>query len=318
MAQLSNVIIRTMRDDERQTVHAMMRRVFSFLDRLAFSWTPNVLVAEQDGQLVGAIVLRVFTPLANCKVGTVAWVFTTPRVRGQGFGQRLIEAGIDFFKRQGCDEILTTVEGFNTSSSKLFSTRGFKILSPGAQFQRYGLATLWVWFNLSHYFDPGHFLWACPISKTSDSPAGQWWGTVVANSLIGLLMLWRLNGLRTVNLGLFLELLLVFTVLFGTRSIGMWLMARRQALRVRFRAWESGYLPSLAIALIFAGAMYPIPGGMYPVANQWRYRDLLPKLGRIALAGTLPVLLIVWGAWIISQSGLLPTYFDSWLKHTAP
>ncbi|MEM1254027.1 MAG: GNAT family N-acetyltransferase [Cyanobacteria bacterium P01_H01_bin.21] len=313
MAQLFNVVIRPMRDDERRTVRAMMNRVFSLLDQWSFSFTPNVLVAEQDCQLVGAIVLKLFTLSHSHKVGAITWVFTIPEVRGQGLGQRLVEAGIDRCKQQGCDEVLTTVEGFNTSSSKLFSTRGFKRLSLGAQLRRYGLNTGWVWLNLAHYFDIGHFVWAYPDGSASDNPVWQWWGTIVVNSLIGLLMLWRLGDFNVIGPAIYLGLLLAFVVLFGARYLGMWLMARQQALTVRFRAWDSGYLLSAAIALIFAGAMYPIPGGVYPVTDQWRYRELLPKLGWIALAGNLPVLLIVWGAWILSQSGLFATDIQAWL-----
>ena len=313
MSQVSDVVIRPMRDDERGTVHAVMRRAFPLVDQWAFAWTPNVLVAERGGQLLGAIVLRLFTLPHNRKAGSVAWVFTAPEVRGQGLGQRLVEAGLDFFERQRCDEILVTVEGFNTSSSKLFATRGFKILSPGAQFRRYGLATFAVWAKLSHYFDLGHFLWVRPAPQASDSPTLQWWGTIVANSLIGLLMLWRLGDSRAINPGMWLGLPLVVMVLFGARYLGMGLMARQQELTVRFRTWESGFLLSTAIALLFPGAMYPIPGSVYPTTNQWRYRDLLSKLGRIAFAGTLPILLIVWGAWLISQLGILSTDINSWL-----
>ncbi len=313
MSQISNVSIRPMRDDERGNVRAIMRRAFPPFDQLAFSWTPNVLVAEQDRQLLGAIVLKLFALPHNRKAGSVAWIFTAPEVRGRGLGQRLVEAGIDFFEQQGCDQILATVEGFNTSSSKLFATRGFKILSPGAQLRHYGLATFDVWAKLSHYFDLGHFLWARPAPAEVDSPVLQWWGAIAANSLIGLLMLWRLSASRAMSPGTSLKLPLIFIVLFGVRHLGMWLAAHRQGLTVRFRAWESGFLLSTAIALAFPGAMYPIPGSVYPTTNQWRYRDLLPKLGRMALAGTLPVLLIVWGVWGMVQLDVSLPNLRAWL-----
>ncbi|MBE7385643.1 MAG: GNAT family N-acetyltransferase [Leptolyngbya sp. SIO1E4] len=312
MSQVSDVVIRPMRDDERGTVHAIMRRAFPLVDQWAFSWTPNVLVAEQGGQLLGAIVLKLFALPHNRKGGSVAWVFTAPEARGQGLGQRLVEAGIDFFDRQGCDEILTTVEGFNTSSSKLFATRGFKILSPGAQFQRYGLATFAVWAKISHYFDIGHFLWVRPAATEADKPTWQWWGTIAANALIGLLMLGRLKSSRAIHPAMWLVLPLAILALFGLRHLGMWLAARRQGLTVRFRAWESGFLLSTAIALFF-GAMYPLPGGVYPTMHQWRYRDLLPQLGWIALAGTLPVLLVVWGVWMVLQLDIPSPYLKAGL-----
>ena len=314
MSQISDVDIRPMRDDERRNVYAIMRRAFPLVDRWFFSWTPNVLVAEQGGQLLGAIVLKLFALPHNRIGGSVSWVFTAPEVRGRGVGQRLVEGGIDFFERQGCDEILAAVEGFNTSSSKLFATRGFRILSPEAQFRRYGLATFAVWAKIFHYLDVGHFLWTRPASGELDSPALQWWGTIAANSLIGLLMLWRVGDSRAISPGMWLVLPLIVIVLFGMRYLGMWLVARRQGLTVRFRAWESGFPISIAIALAFAGAMYPMPGSDYPTTNQWRYRDLLPKLGWIALAGTLPVLLILWLARAMLQLEVTPPYLKAWLN----
>ncbi|MEO0686530.1 MAG: GNAT family N-acetyltransferase, partial [Cyanobacteria bacterium J06649_11] len=150
-------------------------------------------------------------------------------------------------------------------------------------------------------------------SPESDSPALQWWGTIAANSLIGLLMLWRIGDSKAINPGIWLVPLIVI-VLFGIRYLGMSLVARRQGLTVRFRAWESGFPISIAITLAFAGAMYPIPGSVYPTTNQWRYRDLLPKLGWIALAGTLPVLLILWLALVVLQLDVIPAYLRAWLN----
>lgn len=314
MSQVTDAIVRPMRDDERQDVYALMRRAFPLFDQWAFSWTPYVLVAEQGGQLQGAIVLKLFALPRNRKAGSVAWVFTAPEARGRGFGQRLVEAGIDFFEQQGCDQILTTVEGFNTSSSKLFATRGFKILPPEAQFQRYGLAVFVVWAKLTRYFDLGHFLWARPVASAVDSPSLQWWGTIAANSLIGLLMLWRSSSFRAIRPAMWLVLPGIFWVLFGLRYLGMWLTAHRQGLTVRFRAWESGFLLSIAIALLFPGAMFPIPGSLYPATYQWRYRELLSRLGWMAVAGTLPVLILVWGVWaLVELNGPLP-YLSDWLE----
>ena len=316
MYRFSDVNIRPIRDDDRLKVRSIVRRAFPFLDQCCFEWTPNVLVVERGGQLLGAIVLKLFAIPHNRKAGSIAWVVVAPEARGQGWGQRLVEAGLDFLEGQGCDEILTTVEGFNTSSSKLFATRGFGILSPGAQFRRYGLATFAVWARLSHYFEFGYFLWARPAPLEADSPTLQWWGTIAANSGIGFLMLWQLGDAEAMEPMMWLVLPPILIVLFGLRYLGMWLVARRQGLEVRFRAWESAFPLAIAIALIFGGAMYPIPGGIYPTTNQWRYRDWLPTLGWVAFAGTLPVLLLIWGVWILSQMNLASPYLRACLNVT--
>ena len=316
MARMSDVNIRPMRNDERLKVRAIMSQSFQLIERYFFEWTPNVLVAEQGGQLLGAIMLKLFKLPHNRKGGSISWIFVAPEARGRRLGQCLVEAGLNFFESQSCDEILVSVEGFNTSSSKLFAMRGFGILSPAAQFQRYGLATFSIWAKLFHYFEMGYFLWARPAPQEADSSTLQWWGTIIANSVLGFLMLWRLGNTRAIDPVMWLMLPPILIVLFGLRYLGMWLMAFRQGLKVRFRAWESGFPLSLAITLAFGGAMYPIPGGVYPITNQWRYRDWLPKLGWVALAGTLPVLLLVWGVWGISQIDIPSPYLRAGLNVT--
>jgi L-amino acid N-acyltransferase YncA len=311
MPQTTEIHIRPMQKEERRKVHAIMRQAFPLIQQWFFSWTPHVLVAEQEGKLLGGIVLKLFKLPRGRKGGLVAWIFTAPEARGLGAGQRLAEAGIDFFEQHACDEIFACVEGYNTSSSALFATRGFSILSPGEQFRRYGLGTFAVWFKTFHFMDVGHFLWARPAAQTADSPALQWWGTVAANILLGLFVLWRANGFNIANSAMWLILPLVILALFGVRYLGMWLAARRQGLAVRFRAWESGFPLSLGIALAF-GSLLLMPGNVYPAAGQPRYRDLLPRLGRAALAGTLPVLLVVWAAWGALRLNL-PAGLEAWL-----
>lgn len=315
MCQFSDVNIRPMRDDERLIVRSMMRRAFSFIEQCYFEWTPNILVVERDGQLLGAIVLKLFALPHHRKGGTISWLSTVPEARGQGLGQYLVEAGLDFLERQGCDEILISVEGFNTSSSKLFAMRGFGILSPGGQFRRYGLATFAVWARLSHYFEWGYFLWTRPAPLEADSAILQWWGTIAVNSAIALLMVWRMGDARVMEPMMWLALPLIFIILFGLRYLGMWLAAYRQGIQVRFRPWESGFPFSMAIALVF-GAMYPIPGGVYPTTTQWRYRDWLPNLGWITLAGTLPVLLLIGGVSILAPMDITPPHLEAWLNVT--
>ena len=315
MGQSSEVVIRPIRDDERSQVQAMMHRSFPLVERYFFGWTPHVLVAEQADQLLGAIVLKLFTLPRQRQVGSISWVFTAPEVRGLGVGQRLVEAGFDVFEREGCDEILVSVEGFNTSSSKLFATRGFGILSPGAQFRRYGLATLVVWTQLVHHLEAGYFLWARPAPTKADNPSLQWWGAIAANSTIGFLALWRMDMTGAIAPLMAIALPLVLVMLFGVRYLGMKLVAQRQGLAVRFRAWESGFPLSAVIALA-SGALYPIPGSVYPITHQWRYREWLPKLGRMALAGTLPVVLLVAAASVLLQLSDVPLWLMAGLEVT--
>lgn len=294
------VLIRPMKADEKKTVGAVMRQSFELTQQLFFSWSRDVLVAEQDGSLLGAVVLKMFPIPFGRKGGLISWIFTAPEARGTGAGQRLLEAGLAYLEEQGCDELMACVEGFNTSSSKLFATRGFSILSPGEQFRRYGVGMLAIWFHTFHYIDVGHFLWVRPAATQPDSPGLQWWGNWLANIVIFLLALWRRSNFGQLSLLSVIEIPLLLALFLGLRTLSMRWMANRQKMEVRYRAWESGFLLSLMIALTF-GALYPILGNIYPISNRWRYRDLLPKLGPVALSGVISSLVLTWVAWAALQ-----------------
>jgi GNAT superfamily N-acetyltransferase len=305
-----------MREEEKPDVRAIMRRSFPLIVWLFSEWTPNVLVAEREGQLLGATMPKLFPLPGGRKGGLVSGIFTDPSARGLGAGQMLTEAALEFFDERGCDEVMAIVEGYNTSSSKLFATRGFSILSPGEQFRRYGLQTFIVWARIAHYLDIGHFVWARPGAKRPDSPALQLWGTVLANALIALLGLWQWRGARFFSDApiSFLVVPLAVTLFLGARMLGMTLAARSQGLTVRYRAWESGFVLSIAIALL--GSYFPMPGGVYPASDTWRYRDLLPQLAIVALAGILPVLTLTWIIWVLRRLGTLPPSIAPWIDVT--
>jgi hypothetical protein len=52
------ISVRLMGADDEEAVKALAGRAFSPLASLSFPRSPEALVAEQDGKLVGAVVLR--------------------------------------------------------------------------------------------------------------------------------------------------------------------------------------------------------------------------------------------------------------------
>lgn len=297
-----DVIIRPIRDGEKAEAQRVMRRAFSPPTWIFFSWSKDVLVAEHAGRIVGGVLLKVFSVSKGRKVGFVSWLFTDPETRGLGMGQALVEGALEFFAAQGCDEVSACVEGYNTSSSKLFSARGFSVLSLGEQLRRYGLGIVPYWLHSFHFMDVGHFLWVQPGAERPDSPARQWLGTWIINVLLLWLAIWRqsafdLSNLWTIPAAVF--------ALFGLRTLTMAAAARAQGLAVRFRAWESSTPLVLALALLFGG-YFPFTGSLYPVGDRWRYRELLPKIGPMALAGTLASLVLAWGSWALLRWNLTP------------
>ena len=139
----------------------------------------------------------------------------------------------------------------------------FSIISPGEQFRRYGLGVFGLWVKIFHFIDIGHFVWARPAAERQDRPVLQWWGNVFANVLVVLLALWQGNGFRSVDPIAFVALPLMVVLFFGVRQLAMRLTAKSQGLEVRYRAWESGFPMSIAIAL-FTGNLFTMPGGRLP------------------------------------------------------
>jgi len=298
----SEIVIRPMRESERDETRRVMRRAFPPSAWPFLSWSEHVLVAELEGQIVGGVVMKLFTPTRGRKVGFISWIFSDPGARGLGVGQTLVEGALAFFAEQGCDEVSACVEGYNSSSAKLFATRGFTILSPGEQLRRYGLSIIPYWWHAFHFMDVGHFLWVKPGSTRPDRPALQWLGTWLVNTLLLWLVAWRQGAFGPRDLWM---TPLVLLVLFGARTLAMWATAKAKGLTVRFRAWESSVPLVTAIGLV-VGGYFPFAGSLYPEGDRWRYRDLLPKLGPMALAGSLAVLILTGGSWLALQGSLAP------------
>ncbi len=308
---MTSFSIRQMQKDERRVVRQIMRRSFPPFQQLFFSLTPETLVAVSDkGKPLGAVVLKTFSLPGGDKGGVIYWIFTDPEVRGKGLGQKLMDAGLEALSSAGCSQISAIVEGFNTSSSNLFSSRGFSILPFREQIRRFGWGgTAKMWWENFHIPDIGHFLWGKPPSDTPDTPGPQFSATLLLNILCGLLALWRGYAFTLPNRTILWAIPIWIFLLIELRTIFMTLSARKQALNLRFRMWESGFFLSFLLALIF-GFYFPIPGGLYPQKDIWHYRRLVPEYGRVALSGTLPALLLSWGIFLTRE--FAP--FEAWAQ----
>ncbi|MBV9455400.1 MAG: GNAT family N-acetyltransferase [Rubrobacter sp.] len=307
----TEIPVRWMREDEKGVVRALADRAFPLGN--FFSPPPHTLVAERSGRLVGAVVPELFVLPDKQRGGVIVWLMTAPEVRGCGVGGRLVETALGFFKEHGCREVFACVEGFNTSSGRIFAACGFTILSPGEQFRRYGLTgTLALWLKTHRLGDVGNFLWAHPGATELDSSLLQWWVGAFVSALIFLLAMWRGGWI-----GLLPSTLLGGTVmlvtLYGLRQVAMVLMARFQGVPVRHRMWESGFILSAGVAATL-GLFFPVPGSVYPRGSAWRYRDLVPKLGLTAFAGALVVLVFTWAAWALLRFGGPPAEIATWLR----
>jgi len=313
MNDIDAVNIRLMEGNgEKKVVKNIMCQSFPFIQQLFFSFSPHVLVAEINNEIVGAVVIKLIKLPKKRKGGFISWLFTSPKQRRLGIGQKLIEEAISFFKENKCDEILACVEGFNTSSSNIFKNHDFSLLSPGEQFRRYGIRFLAVWFKIFHFIDAGFFVWAYPSKIAADKPKRQFIGNVMINSFIVLLSSWRWNLFRTINPHFFymipISMLLIFFMRESIMRVGM----RTTGLSVRFRPWESGFFLSVLLALFF-GYYYPIPGSIYPDKDEWKYRDIKNRLGCCAFLSSFFLLLIVWTLSLLLSLFSFSTEIKLWI-----
>ncbi|MCG8479860.1 MAG: GNAT family N-acetyltransferase, partial [Spirochaetales bacterium] len=175
--------IRAMRDGETKSVREVMKNAFPFLMRFFFSVTKETFVAEKDGALAGGVVTKTFRINREKKGGLVAFIFTNDRARGLGLGQKLLDHALAYFEEQGCDEMFAAVEGTNTSSSKMFLTRGFALASGGRLIKTYGFNIFRILGHTFHTFDIGHFLWIKPLADYRERPAAQWVVNILLNTV---------------------------------------------------------------------------------------------------------------------------------------
>jgi ribosomal protein S18 acetylase RimI-like enzyme len=294
MPQDSNVLIRPMVPEEMHVVYDVMRKSVPFFQRWFFAISHNVLVAEQFGRILGAIVLK-FIPLPEQRRGgLLSSLVMDPGARGRGVGRMLVDGGIRFLEKNGAEEILSCVEGNDSRMANLLSSRGFSILPSGQQFRRYGFGVIPLWLRISHYIDIGRFLWVRPSADALQHSAAQRWETILINALLLLLAVWSETGFGALEPVFLLAIPLACAVFLLLREMVMRAAISASNLPVEFRMWESGFPASTVLAAAF-GFWLPIPGSVYPSREGWEYEELIPVLGRMACAGSLVVLVLTWG-----------------------
>jgi GNAT superfamily N-acetyltransferase len=311
-ANQTEILVRRIREDEKGAVRTLAGHAFPLGN--FFSPSSHTLVAEHDGRLVGAVVPELFILPDKRRGGVMVWLMTAPEMRGCGVAGRLVETALGFFEQRACREVFACVEGFNSSSGRIFAAYGFTILSPGEQFRRYGLSgTLALWFKTHRLGDVGNFLWARPGATEPDSPVLQWWVGAFASALIFLLAMWRGGWIEGLLPSTLLGGSIMLVTLYGLRQVAMVLTARFQGVSVRYRMWDSGFILSAGVAATL-GLFLPVPGSVYPRGNAWRYRDLVPKLGLTAFVGALVVLVFTWAAWTLLRFGRPSSEVAIWLR----
>jgi N-acetylglutamate synthase-like GNAT family acetyltransferase len=96
----------------------ILRRTFSELQSLI----PSYVVAEANNEIIGCVVLEVYSP----KLAEVRSLVVSPQFGGQGIGKRLVTACVEKAKEQGVFEVMAI-----TSEDLFFQACGFDFTLPG-------------------------------------------------------------------------------------------------------------------------------------------------------------------------------------------
>lgn len=294
---------------------ALARRCFNPIGWLFFSLGKQTFVAEHDGAIVAGVCLGTPRLPGGRVAGHIKWIFSAPEARGMGAAQALVDRAGEWFTEQRCTTWFAQVEGYNVSSSKLFATRGYERVRFADQVRRWGVGLPLVWFGIGHGMDLGHYLWVRDASAGTESAAAgssassatAWLGMLVANTLIGYLVYLRWGGLAPfADLHRLWYVPVTMLVLIGVRSLSMYAAAAAVRLPVEYRGWDTGAVLSLVITAVFGGIL-PVPGSLYPRSDDYSYCRELSRLGPIAFAGVVSVLIVGWAIWAVqSYVGLSP------------
>ncbi len=292
--------IRKFSADDWPALQAMARRSFPAPQHRFISPTEEGLVAVVNNTPAAAAFLRTFTLRDGRQVGNIAWLFTDPAFQGQGLAKSLVAASVARLKALGCQLILTDIEGHNTASSNSFAGNGFRRLGFADQWQIFGPSNLpRLWMKTRYAFDPGHFIWMKGASPTPARPGFQRLTAWGLNWLFALAAVLFGAGLLSYNMALnrpggkdAMALLLGVVLVFGVRETAMRITAKAKGWPLEFRLWDSAFLFTVPIAMLF-GKLFPVPGGLYPRQDKWRYPAALPALGLAAAVGTASVMALV-------------------------
>lgn len=86
----------------------------------------SVLVARRDGQVTGMVTLlfTVSTALGE-RVVLFEDLVVSPDARGAGIGSALVQAAMDFARKNGCPRITLLTDGINVDAQRFYARHGF-------------------------------------------------------------------------------------------------------------------------------------------------------------------------------------------------
>jgi predicted N-acetyltransferase YhbS len=141
---LSDLRIRVATRDDAEAITVLLAQlghaadaetVVARLSRLAKADNNAVLVAEQDGGIVGLIGLH-WLPLLHrpAPLGRITVLIVREEARRQGIGRLLVERAAEVFREAGCGSVEVTSNLRRTEAHAFYKRLGFE--TPSAYFRQ--------------------------------------------------------------------------------------------------------------------------------------------------------------------------------------
>lgn len=299
---MAQAIFREMREDEGRELYRLAKKSFSPMEALAASVPRNALVAEVEGEIVGAMLLKIYRGRGGRKLGYLDLGFVVPAWQGQGIGKALYPAAIAWLREAGCEVVSAMVKDDNVASWGLLARQGFGIVGYGAFLRRFGLRdgllmAMRTWFFV-----------ACGMNFWTDAPPPKQSGTLREILAAFLLMLGFQCARQVLRFlqgqALRAEELAVGALVMGICILAGWLGTLMTKGKWHFQVPRGGF--AISFVLMLFGTYFPLLGHWYPEtwAQDARGRRRLAVVALVEWAVLLFLYASAKGTWLAAR-GLL-------------
>ncbi|MCX8153118.1 MAG: GNAT family N-acetyltransferase, partial [Candidatus Bathyarchaeota archaeon] len=299
------VLIRGMHPDEKVAVEKLFTRSLGLIDRIVFklafegaqknalNQSGGTLVAEHDGKIVGAVSMRI-QRIKTTQAGFIDALVVAKELRGRAIGKLLVDGAASWLEERGCTVIYATADRYNSPSWNIFIHRGFHPYEVPQQFRDYGLNFLRLWLVEFHFIGYGTFFLKRDKNQNTPRPTGGAWHWLAA--LLGVSTVWWIQILRSQGqLTLVPAVFAIVSLSLMAHEFSQKLVARKLGFAAEFKAWGSGILFSLLLAL--AGCFFPAYGSTYLKQLDWKYDPQKDKNGIFFAIGPLVSLILGFVFW---------------------
>lgn len=264
----NNFSIREMRSEDQGIVHQLGFRVFSLPLGLLMAATmgKNGLIAEDTtGSIIGALIVRTAS-VGNKKLGILDWALVDSQHQGKGVGKMLALRGLEWFRQQNCDRVVTFTDGYNSAALNAAQSVGICYWPEAQQIGEFG----WRWpkfLMVLPHMGLSTFILHLPL-KEQMKPKQQ--AASSAKALIGVTLflgfiLLPLSRIWVVPLELTSILwgVGIVAAYMSVRALAIWWTARVARLPIVFRLWSSGLIYATLLSInpyvfipAFGGSFY--------------------------------------------------------------